>query len=120
MRTASRLRCKARTTLGRVRFRRVGVGVGAGRAALAARDVESVASPTVLPCRIWLARSVHCSPRRSSNASRSASARNLAERQAGTLMILEPDTVVYVKTRAVDGPLDVAGDEGLGYFLLGV
>jgi hypothetical protein len=53
---------------------------------------------------------------------RSASARNLAERQAGTLMILEPDTVVYVKTRAVDGPLDVAGDEGLGlgYFLLGV
>ena len=51
---------------------------------------------------------------------RSASARNLAERQAGTLMILEPDTVVYVKTRAVDGPLDVAGDVGLGYFLLGV
>src|SRR5882672_7572058 len=36
---------------------------------------------------------------------RSASARNLAERQAATLMILEPDTVVYVKTRAVDGPL---------------
>jgi len=53
---------------------------------------------------------------------RSASARNLAERQAGTLMILEPDAVMYVKTRAVDGPLEVADDEGLGlgYFLLGV
>jgi len=53
---------------------------------------------------------------------RSTSARNLAERQAGTLLILEPDSVAYVKTRAVDGPLEVAGAEeaGLGYFLLGV
>jgi hypothetical protein len=51
---------------------------------------------------------------------RSASARNLAERATGTLLILEPDALVYVKTRAVDGPLDVAGAETLGYFLLGV
>lgn len=53
---------------------------------------------------------------------RSTSARNLAERHAGTLLIVEPDTVMYVKTRAVDGPLEVAGGEafGLGYFLLGV
>jgi hypothetical protein len=53
---------------------------------------------------------------------RSASARNLAERHAGTLLIVEPDTAMYVKTRAVDGPLEVPGGEpfGLGYFLLGV
>jgi hypothetical protein len=53
---------------------------------------------------------------------RSTSARNLAERHAGTLLILEPDAVMYVKTRAVDGPLEVPGGEGLGlgYFLLGV
>jgi flavin reductase (DIM6/NTAB) family NADH-FMN oxidoreductase RutF len=30
----------------------------------------------------------------------SASARNLAQRQAGTLMLIEPDAVVYVKLRA--------------------
>ena len=51
---------------------------------------------------------------------RSTSTRNLAERGAGTLLIVEPDTVVYVKTRAVDGPLDVPGAEPLGYFLLAV
>ena len=52
---------------------------------------------------------------------RSTTARNLAARGAGTLLIVEPDSVVYVKTRAVDGPLEVAGDElGLGYFLLAV
>jgi hypothetical protein len=51
---------------------------------------------------------------------RSASARNLAERGAGTLLIVEPEAIVYVKMRAVDGPLDVAGSEALGYFLLGV
>jgi hypothetical protein len=52
---------------------------------------------------------------------RSTTARNLAARGAGTLLIVEPDTIVYVKTRAVDGPLEVAGsDLGLGYFLLGV
>jgi hypothetical protein len=53
---------------------------------------------------------------------RSTSARNLAERHAGTLLILEPDAVMYVKMRAVDGPLEVTGGEefGLGYFLLEV
>lgn len=53
---------------------------------------------------------------------RSGSARNLVQRGAGTLLVIEPDITVYVKTRLVDGPLDVpAGDEfELGYFLLGV
>jgi hypothetical protein len=52
---------------------------------------------------------------------RSGTARNLAARGAGTLLIVEPDAVVYVKTRAVDGPLQVADDDfGLGYFLLAV
>jgi hypothetical protein len=50
----------------------------------------------------------------------SGSARNLAERRVGTLVVVEPDAIIYVKTRTVDGPLEVAGDEGLGlgYFLL--
>lgn len=51
---------------------------------------------------------------------RSASARNLVERGVATLLILEPDAIVYVKTRLVDGPLDVAGADALGYFLLEV
>jgi hypothetical protein len=53
---------------------------------------------------------------------RSRSARNLAERGRGTLLAIEPGTTVYVKLRAVDGPLAVdGGDEfGLGYFLLEV
>jgi len=53
---------------------------------------------------------------------RSTSARNLGERRAGTLLLVEPDAVFYVKTRAVDGPLEVphADELGLGYFLLGV
>jgi hypothetical protein len=53
---------------------------------------------------------------------RSGSAHNLVERGAGTLIIVEPDAVVYVKTRALDGPLPVVGGEpfGLGYFLLAV
>ena len=52
----------------------------------------------------------------------SRSARNLVERGTGTLLIVEPDLVAYVKMRAIDGPLPVAGaaDLGLGYFLLGV
>lgn len=52
----------------------------------------------------------------------SRSARNLVERQAGTFILVEPDVIVYVKTRALDGPLPVAGGEpwGLGYFLLAV
>jgi hypothetical protein len=53
---------------------------------------------------------------------RSRSARNLAERQTGTVLIVEPDATVYVKLRAVDGPLPVEGgaEIGLGYFLLAV
>jgi len=50
------------------------------------------------------------------------SAQNLAERHAGTLLVIEPDASVYVKLRAVDGPLPVdgGGEYGLGYFLLEV
>jgi hypothetical protein len=53
---------------------------------------------------------------------RSRSARNLAERQTGTLIVLEPDAVVYVKMRAVDGPLPVPGGGPweLGYFMMAV
>jgi pyridoxamine 5'-phosphate oxidase-like protein len=53
---------------------------------------------------------------------RSRSARNLAERQVATLIVAEPDLVVYLKLRALDGPLPVDGGEpfGLGYFLLEV
>ncbi|MGH7332837.1 MAG: hypothetical protein ACREKS_08865 [Candidatus Rokuibacteriota bacterium] len=53
---------------------------------------------------------------------RSGSARNLVQRGVGTLLVVEPDITVYVKTRLVDGPQDVPGGEefGLGYFLLGV
>jgi hypothetical protein len=52
----------------------------------------------------------------------SGSARNLVERGAGTLMLVDPESVVYVKTRLLDGPLPVDGGEpfGLGYFLLEV
>jgi hypothetical protein len=50
------------------------------------------------------------------------SARNLSQRGAGTLLVVEPDVTVYVKMRAVDGPLPVAGSDqhDLGYFLLAV
>jgi hypothetical protein len=51
---------------------------------------------------------------------RSTTARNLAARGSGTLLIMEPAGVFYVKTRAVDGPLEVPEDLGLGYFLLAV
>jgi hypothetical protein len=52
----------------------------------------------------------------------SGSARNLVERRAATLIVVEPDAIVYVKLRALDGPLPVEGGEafGLGYFLLEV
>ncbi len=52
----------------------------------------------------------------------SRSAQNLRLRQVGTLLVVEPATVSYVKTRALDGPLAVPGGEGfgLGYFLLAV
>lgn len=52
--------------------------------------------------------------------SRSASARNLGARGVGTLLILEPDVILYIKTRMIDGPLDVEGADALGYFLLAV
>lgn len=53
---------------------------------------------------------------------RSRSARNLVERHTATLLAIEPDTTVYLKLRAIDGPLPVDGAEelGLGYFLLEV
>jgi hypothetical protein len=53
---------------------------------------------------------------------RSRSARNLVERGTGTLVVVEPDVTLYVKLRAVDGPLPVPGGERfeLGYFLLAV
>ena len=53
---------------------------------------------------------------------RSRSARNLAERGTGTLIVVEPDATFYVKVRALDGPLPVPGGEPfeLGYFLLAV
>jgi hypothetical protein len=52
----------------------------------------------------------------------SRSGRNLRERGVGTVLVVEPETVSYVKTRALDGPLPVSGGEtlGLGYFLLAV
>ena len=39
---------------------------------------------------------------------RTRSASNLVERRAATLLVIEPDLTVYVKLRAVDGPLPVA------------
>lgn len=53
---------------------------------------------------------------------RSRTARNLAERRAATLLVIEPDATVYVKLWMVDGPLPVAdgAELGLGYFLLEV
>src|SRR5262249_17567213 len=53
---------------------------------------------------------------------RTRSARNLTERGTATLLAIEADVTVYVKLRAVDGPLPVAGarPHGLGYLLLAV
>lgn len=53
---------------------------------------------------------------------RSRSARNLVERHVGTLLVIEPGATVYVKMRALDGPLPVegGGDWGLGFFLMEV
>jgi hypothetical protein len=50
----------------------------------------------------------------------SDSARNLAERAVATLVIVEADVVAYVKLRRLDGPLAVAEDPRLAYFLLAV
>lgn len=53
---------------------------------------------------------------------RTRSARNLSQRGAGTLLAIESDVTIYVKMRAVDGPLPVegSGEYDLGYFLLAV
>lgn len=53
---------------------------------------------------------------------KSRSAKNLVERGTATLLAVEPETTVYLKLRAVDGPLPVEGgaDYGLGYFLMEV
>jgi hypothetical protein len=52
----------------------------------------------------------------------SRSARNLVERHVGTLLVIEPGATVYIKMRALDGPLPVegGGDWGLGLFLMEV
>lgn len=51
---------------------------------------------------------------------RSRSARNLLERQAATLLIVEPERTVYVKTRLTDGPYPVTGLPDAGLFVLSV
>ena len=48
------------------------------------------------------------------------SASNLAERDVATLALVEDDVVAYVKLRRLDGPLSVAEDPRLAYFLLAV
>lgn len=50
----------------------------------------------------------------------SGSAGNLAQRRTGTLLVVEPDGVFYLKLRALDGPLPVDGEPALGFFLLEV
>jgi hypothetical protein len=50
----------------------------------------------------------------------SDSARNLETRDRATLVMIEPDLVVYVKLRRLDGALPVAEDPRLAYFLLTV
>lgn len=51
---------------------------------------------------------------------RSRSSRNLLERQAGTLLVVEPEQTFYVKARASDGPHQVAGLLDFGLFVLSV
>jgi len=51
---------------------------------------------------------------------RSGSAKNLLERQAATVLIIEPERTVYVKARATDGPYPVAGLPDSGLFVLTV
>jgi len=50
----------------------------------------------------------------------SRSARNLLERRAATLLIVEPERTVYVKTRVTEGPYSVAGLPALSLFALTV
>lgn len=51
---------------------------------------------------------------------RSGSCRNLLERQVATLLLVEPERTVYVKTRASDGPFPVPGLPDFGVFVLSV
>ena len=51
---------------------------------------------------------------------RSRSATNLRERPVATLLLVEPERTVYVKARAGDGPLPVAGLTDGGLFALSV
>jgi hypothetical protein len=51
---------------------------------------------------------------------RSRSAKNLLERQAATLLLVEPERTVYVKARASDGPYPVTGLADFGLFVLSV
>jgi hypothetical protein len=50
----------------------------------------------------------------------SRSARNLVERETGTLVLVEPEMSYYVKAKMLDGPIDVEGQPGLALFLLAV
>jgi hypothetical protein len=50
----------------------------------------------------------------------SRSARNLLERRAATLLIVEPERTVYVKTRVTEGPYPIAGLPALSLFRLTV
>ncbi len=50
----------------------------------------------------------------------SSSARNLRERETGTLVIVEPDLIAYVKLAHVEGPLPIEDQPRLVYFLLEV
>ena len=49
-----------------------------------------------------------------------SSTANLAARDVATLVVVESDVVAYLKLRRLDGPLDVAEDPRLVYFLLAV
>lgn len=51
---------------------------------------------------------------------KSRSARNLVESQAGTLLLIEPERTVYLKARAIDGPLRVGNLAEAGLFVLRV
>jgi hypothetical protein len=49
----------------------------------------------------------------------SRSGRNLVDRRAGTLALVEPDLIAYIKARHAGGPVSIGGGEhGLGYFRL--
>lgn len=48
----------------------------------------------------------------------SRSARNLIERETGTLILVEQELTYYVKARIVDGPVEIDGQPDLALFLL--